>query len=764
VTSGTSYAITTSAAAGNVGFGTTAPARSLDVNGTWGGNVVVDNQVLTATATVTEATKALAYHLTQNTGTTNATVVLTFNITGLPAVDGTIAYIATQAQKGLTTLVQRTTVNIQINGTQISTVQTANGTPASTVLENFIVIRTNGTYRLAVGTTAANTADLAEWIPYDGDVAPSSGDVVSIAQHSPIAVAQSASAYDKSIIGVVATEPHTVMGHYTSHSTKLALAGRVPVNVSTENGPIAIGDMLTSSSIPGVAMRATKAGPVIGKAMEAFDGEGVGSVTVLVGTSWYGGTVLADALNNIPYDGSAAADSRVLAYLATQKEKASRGPWSDLVADRVIANQTLISPRGIFMDMHAKNVIADVISISSADATSKNISYDSAVGLSGDMMRTDASGWAASAHGYADMFASNDALEAGDLVMVDTSDTSKMARATKDSAHTDFLLAGVVASRPGFIAGMNEAGSYPIAIQGRVAVKVTGPVAIGDPITVSDTPGVGAKATDPTYIVGIALQAKSGDEAGVITVFVRPGWYNGSTVQAQNSAVSGVTPGTLSVGDIALDLASRTVLNVGAMQGIDGLWNIDGNGKLTAKEVSAEKISVTQTDTSSTLETGTMLSGETATQVHNPSVTSTTRIFVTFRKDPGSSWWVDEIGDGFFVLKVRQPVVEDVPFDYWIVGVNDMRSSPKAPAPTSSTDSGATSTPAADSTPSTPSAGGSSAPTDAGSVAPDAAATAGGTTDTPAVTDTATPTDTSAGAPVDASSAPAPDTQTTPTP
>jgi hypothetical protein len=50
----------------------------------------------------------------------------------------------------------------------------------------------------------------------------------------------------------------------------IALAGRVPVQLSTENGPIAAGDELMLSSLSGVAMKATSTGQVIGIALEAF--------------------------------------------------------------------------------------------------------------------------------------------------------------------------------------------------------------------------------------------------------------------------------------------------------------------------------------------------------------------------------------------------------------------------------------------------------------------------------------------------------------
>jgi hypothetical protein len=50
----------------------------------------------------------------------------------------------------------------------------------------------------------------------------------------------------------------------------LVLAGRVPVKVCLENGPVRIGDTLAPSSTPGTAMRATGSGPTVGIALENF--------------------------------------------------------------------------------------------------------------------------------------------------------------------------------------------------------------------------------------------------------------------------------------------------------------------------------------------------------------------------------------------------------------------------------------------------------------------------------------------------------------
>jgi len=106
--------------------------------------------------------------------------------------------------------------------------------------------------------------------------------------------------YDKKVAGIVSGAPVILFegaelqiapspGQFQKgNKPPVALAGRVPLKVSLENGPIKIGDMLTSSSLPGHAMKATdqsKAfGAVVGKALENFDGSScnTGMITVLV--------------------------------------------------------------------------------------------------------------------------------------------------------------------------------------------------------------------------------------------------------------------------------------------------------------------------------------------------------------------------------------------------------------------------------------------------------------------------------------------------
>ncbi|PJA45314.1 hypothetical protein CO174_03980 [Candidatus Uhrbacteria bacterium CG_4_9_14_3_um_filter_50_9] len=134
---------------------------------------------------------------------------------------------------------------------------------------------------------AGNGFDLAEWFPATGEL--SEGQVVVASSTDPINVSVSTEGYQKALLGVVSTQPGLILGdnsEYT-YSAQVALAGRVPVNVTNENGAIEVGDYLTSSATkPGYAMKATETGPVIGMAMEAFN-ESTGQMTVKVDSMWY---------------------------------------------------------------------------------------------------------------------------------------------------------------------------------------------------------------------------------------------------------------------------------------------------------------------------------------------------------------------------------------------------------------------------------------------------------------------------------------------
>lgn len=89
--------------------------------------------------------------------------------------------------------------------------------------------------------------------------------------------------YDDTLAGVVSLKSAIVLGIKKEGTYPLNTKGNINVRVSTTNGPIKKGDLVTSSTIPGVAMLATKSGMVLGTAVEDFtieNPEEVGTVPV----------------------------------------------------------------------------------------------------------------------------------------------------------------------------------------------------------------------------------------------------------------------------------------------------------------------------------------------------------------------------------------------------------------------------------------------------------------------------------------------------
>jgi len=125
-------------------------------------------------------------------------------------------------------------------------------------------------------------ADFAEWYETKEDV--EAGDVVTLSDElleydsqlgpAKIPVLEKAKR-GSNFIGVVSSAPSGTIGEDIFTKAKrprpITLMGRVPVKVSTENGKIQPGDLLTLSSTPGVAMKATEPGRVIGVALESSE-------------------------------------------------------------------------------------------------------------------------------------------------------------------------------------------------------------------------------------------------------------------------------------------------------------------------------------------------------------------------------------------------------------------------------------------------------------------------------------------------------------
>lgn len=139
------------------------------------------------------------------------------------------------------------------------------------------------------GDIVLQNADCAEEFEVEDEAGTEPGTVMVIGEHTRLCSSQQA--YDRRVAGIVAgagtLRPGIVLGRQISKAKRLpiALMGRVFCKVDASNGRIQIGDLLTTSHLPGHAMKvldpAKAFGAVIGKALDPLQGD-TGLIRVLV--------------------------------------------------------------------------------------------------------------------------------------------------------------------------------------------------------------------------------------------------------------------------------------------------------------------------------------------------------------------------------------------------------------------------------------------------------------------------------------------------
>jgi hypothetical protein len=155
----------------------------------------------------------------------------------------------------------------------------------------------SGQIRMSGAAGAKMILDVAEVIPVAADV--EEADVVciddtvktyqfaknKIAQSPLVAGVISSTGKDsKSIPALMVGDAEQKAKENPNQKYKyLAIAGQIAVKVCLEGGTIKKGDLLTTSSVPGYAMKSQskQLGTIIGKALEDFDGESANKGTII---------------------------------------------------------------------------------------------------------------------------------------------------------------------------------------------------------------------------------------------------------------------------------------------------------------------------------------------------------------------------------------------------------------------------------------------------------------------------------------------------
>ncbi len=246
---------------------------------------------------------------------------------------------------------------------------------------------------LNIRTTNTQAGDLAENYA-TGDLGIEPGDLVEMASAQVTnsdgetivpkgVLMKAATPYSNKIMGIISTAPGILLSEGNGESAdqrKLALTGKVPVKVSTLNGPIHVGDYLTASTHPGVAMKATKAGTVVAQAMEDYDStdvNSVGTITGFVKAAYYNGQSTQEITNAVTPDPTLTVNTTPSQLLLTQLinenslQATDSATLSELVTDRIAAGIEVVTPRIVTQDIFANGMLK----ISGLDGT-VNSSFD----------------------------------------------------------------------------------------------------------------------------------------------------------------------------------------------------------------------------------------------------------------------------------------------------------------------------------------------------------------------------------------------------
>ena len=125
--------------------------------------------------------------------------------------------------------------------------------------------------------TRSYYADIAERYTSDQDYSP--GTVMMFG--GPAEVTPCREINSSKVAGIVTTDPAQILNSELENSVAIALVGRVPCRVV---GKISKGDLLVSGSLIGTAISTVfpKPGALIGKALEDYDSDDIGTIEVMV--------------------------------------------------------------------------------------------------------------------------------------------------------------------------------------------------------------------------------------------------------------------------------------------------------------------------------------------------------------------------------------------------------------------------------------------------------------------------------------------------
>ncbi len=206
----------------------------------------------------------------------------------------------------------------------------------------------------------------------------------------------------------------------------------------------------------------------------------------------------------------------------------------------------------------------------------------------------------------AESYPALEAVDAGTVVAFGTSTvawSSTRGSATSTASSSDvyqisgikkardqFEAIGIVSTRPGLHIGADVQNGVPVALAGRVPVKVTdenGAVKAGDFLTVSLTrPGYAMKLTGEGKSIGRAISDYVPGNDKVIA-YVENGYQ-----KVDMNGKSATTTNMLTTGNVDLNANGVAIYNIKSLASASGAWSISEDGRIIAKVICLEDVCI----------------------------------------------------------------------------------------------------------------------------------------------------------------------------
>ncbi len=492
--------------------------------------------------------------------------------------------------------------------------------------QGHICIASSGGLKFFATAFNTNNTDVAENYSDSSD-SLEAGDVVTIDQDTNNGVVKTTDQYDQNTLGIISTAPGISLtgisedGGKTDliHPKPVALTGRVPTKVSSENGSIEPGDYLTSSSTPGVAMKATRPGQVVGKALQEFDAQS--------GTT---GKIMA--FINITY----ADPGNVLANLILDDQ-------GNLVIPKIKTASITLDPQAVNIntsfninDRNSINYTPNYLETAARlDTIDSKVATQSAA-IAG--VQTEVQNQKSALDSLKDSIASistkltNSASPSADLTSNPQPPTSN-----PDLTPPDLLLA---------------TGSANLA-----NLKVSETLSSDKLLTALDATVSGTfKALSDVFLGSTTI---SGDLDVDGTFSISQDSINVVGLPDNNTGILYLQKSDLAQG---LDI-------------FNGKVTVDKTGKLTAQTISSKTVSAVEYRVEPGTTTGSAVipSGKSEVAVFNNRITDKSKIFVTTTSNTNQTISVvTKIAGKGFVVSTTQPSEQNIKFDYWIITESEL--------------------------------------------------------------------------------------------